>query len=296
MSWLMRQSGGDDAKFARQMLEHLALVEAPDAVWRSIEAAMDAPRIASLRSRAPLWPRWALAAMVMIALVSVGYGVGYWAGYWKLARQQWIETGADSGVTLRIGQIGTVEVGPHTRLRIIADRPEEHRLALAHGEIRAKISAPPRLFFVDTAAGTAIDLGCEYSLVSDDIGAGVLRVTRGWVSFQWRGLESLVPAGAMCLTKAHSGPGIPYFEDASDNLKQAVDGAMNLDVILAEARVRDTLTLWHLLSRAAETDRERVYARIAALTPVPAGVSREKVLRLDPEALKRLKEELAWTW
>jgi hypothetical protein len=288
MSWLVRQSGDDDAKFARQMLEHLALVEAPDAVWRSIEAAMDAPRIAPPRPRAPLWPRWALAAIATIALLA--------AGYWRLARQQWIETGADSGVTLRIGQIGTVEVGPHTRLRIIADRPEEHRLALAHGGIHAKISAPPRLFFVDTAAGTAIDLGCEYSLVTDDAGAGVLRVTRGWVSFQWRGRESLVPAGAMCLTKAHSGPGIPYFEDASDNLKQAADGAMNLDVILAEARVRDTLTLWHLLSRMAETDRGRVYDRIAALTPVPAGVSREKVLLLDPEALKGLKEELAWTW
>src|SRR5256885_9219045 len=46
--------------------------------------------------------------------------------------------------------------------------------------------------FVDTAAGTAVDLGCEYVLNTDEDGLGLLRVTKGWVSFQWKGLESLV--------------------------------------------------------------------------------------------------------
>jgi hypothetical protein len=39
-----------------------------------------------------------------------------------------------------------------------------------------------------------------------------------------------------------------------------------------------------------------VYDRITALTPVPAGVTREQALKLDPETLKHWKEELAWTW
>jgi hypothetical protein len=69
-----------------------------------------------------------------------------------------------------------------------------------------------------------------------------------------------------------------------------------LDIIIAEARIRDTLTLWHLLSRVEGEDRGRVYDRMAALTPVPAGVSREQALKLDPETLNRWKEELAWTW
>jgi hypothetical protein len=56
------------------------------------------------------------------------------------------------------------------------------------------------------------------------------------------------------------------------------------------------LTLWHLLSRVEADDRARVYDRIAALTPVPAGVSRERALKLDPETLKRWIHELAWTW
>jgi hypothetical protein len=188
-------------------------------------------------------------------------------------------------------------------VRVVTTRSDEHRLALAHGEIRAKISAPPKLFFVDTASGTAVDLGCEYDLSADDLGAGWLRVTRGWVSFQWKGSESLVPAGASCRTRPQAGPGIPYFDDASDRLKQAVDtfafdkgGNGALRIILTEARVRDTLTLWHLLSRVEPEDRGLVFDRIAALTPIPASVSREQALRLDPPTLSRLREELAWKW
>jgi hypothetical protein len=116
-----------------------------------------------------------------------------------------------------------------------------------------------------------------------------------------------VPAGATCQTRPQSGPGIPYFDDAPERIKQALaslgfekgfekDGSDALSILLTESRVRDTLTLWHLLSRVAAGDRARVYDRIAALTPVPAGVSRDRALSLDPDTLKRWREELAWTW
>ena len=151
--------------------------------------------------------------------------------------------------------------------------------------------------------GTAIDLGCEYTLSDDELGRGLLTVTRGWVSFQWKGVESLVPAGASCRTHPRIGPGIPYFDDAPQNLREAVENfALDkdrrdaLNVILAAARVRDTLTLWHLLQRVDVPDRARVYDRIASLTPVPSSVSRERALQLDPETLKLWKDELAWKW
>src|SRR5206468_11395737 len=130
---------------------------------------------------------------------------------------------------------------------------------------RAKISAPPKLFFVDTASATAVDFGCEYALSADEEGFGWLHVTRGWVSFQWKGIESLVPAGASCQTRPQAGPGIPYFDDAPESLKRAVEifsfekgGNDALHTILFESRVRDTLTLWHLLSRVEPGDRSPV--------------------------------------
>lgn len=335
----MNRNETEQAKFAMAMLGHLPKVQAPDAIWASIEAALTS-RDPSLdqrerlrRSALPSW-RWALAGMAALALFTVAFlGVEYrrthppgerWVvvridgspaisakhfrGTGKIAAGDWMETDSSSRAGIKVGDIGSVEVEPNTRIRLVTANPGEHRLALARGEIHAKISAPPRLFFVDTASGTAIDLGCEYALSTDEDGSGLLRVTKGWVSFQWKGLESLVPAGGSCRTRPHLGPGVPYFDDAPDALKQALDGVDlrkpgfeksgndSLSIILASARVRDTLTLWHLLSRVDSGDRERVYDRIAALTPVPAGVSREQALKLDPATLNRWKEELAWTW
>ena len=267
--------------------EHLPIVEAPESVWDAIEAAMRDGRPREARS----FPQWRVAFAVAAALFLVATGI-YWFG---VRRAGWIETKGSAQVTLRIGDIGSVDLGPNTRLRIEADRAKQHRLTLAHGSIYAKISAPPRLFFVDTKSGTAIDLGCEYALNMEEDGSGELRVTRGWVSFQWQGLESLVPAGALCKIRSARGPDLPYFEDASREFVQAVDAGA-LDSMINFARLRDTLTLWHLLSRVTPSERERIYDRIETLTPVPAGISKERVLALDPEALNQLKEELAWKW
>jgi hypothetical protein len=326
----------EQVKFGAAMLRHLPKAEAPDAIWTSIETALQsrdqaalAPRERLNKSAVHQW-RWACAGMAALALFAVtSFSVEYWraahpAGtLWevvridgspavgskhfrdaaKIAAGEWMETDSSSRAGIKVGDIGSVEVEPNTRLRVVTAKPGEHRLALARGEIRAKISAPPRLFFVDTASGTAIDLGCEYALSTDEDGSGLLSVTKGWVSFQWKGLESLVPAGASCRTRPRLGPGVPYFDDAPEALKQAVgdfgfekSGNDTLGIILAAARVRDTLTLWHLLSRVDVSDRARVYDRIAALTPVPAGVSRERALKLDPQTLNHWKEELAWTW
>ena len=305
------------------IVERLPSVEAPEAIWSTIEAALREDR--SRPGPAVLRWRWAFAAAVVLALA----GAAYWrfaqpsGTRWEVARLEgspsvgakriggagqigageWIETDARSRAMVKVGGIGSVEVGPNTRVRVVTARPGEHRLALFRGEIQAKISAPPKLFFVDTASGTAVDLGCEYTLSTDEDGSGWLHVAKGWVSFQRKGLESLVPAGASCRTRPRMGPGIPYFDDAPRSLKQALEvfgfekfADDTLNTILSESRVRDTLTLWHLLSRVDASDRARVFDRIAALTPVPAGVSRQQALKLDPETLNRWKEELAWTW
>jgi hypothetical protein len=214
-----------------------------------------------------------------------------------------LETDGASRARIHVGAIGEVDVEPGSRVRLTSARPNEYRLMLARGEIRASISAPPRLFFVDTPSATAVDLGCAYTMQVDATGGGVLHVTSGWVALEWEAKESLVPAGAMCTTRPGAGPSIPYFEDAGEAFQRALAafesaGAQGslLGVVLTEARVRDTLTLWHLISRVPEVDRLRVFDRITALTPLPAGITREKVLQLDPPTLKRWREELAWTW
>jgi hypothetical protein len=133
-------------------------------------------------------------------------------------------------------------------------------------------------------------------------------VTSGWVALELKDRESIVPAGAACETRPEVGPGTPYFEDASPVFRAALsrmdfqhDPAVTkdaLNLLLNEARPRDTLTLWHLLARVNETDRPRVYEAIAKYVPPPAGVTREGVMRLDDGMLQLWKNELqaSWNW
>jgi hypothetical protein len=135
----------------------------------------------------------------------------------------------------------------------------------------------------------------------DRTGLGILQVASGWVALEWQGRESLVPAGASCRMYPVRGPGTPFFDDAPPVFAAAVDAFDRaqqeaLDTILSEARTRDTLTLWHLLSTVEEPYRSRVFDRMATLAPPPASVRRERVLALEAETLTRWREELAWIW
>ncbi len=212
-----------------------------------------------------------------------------------LAVGELLETDSDSRANVRVGQIGEVEVEPSTRLRLVAARPTEDRLALDRGTIHTFISAPPRLFFVNTPAAVAVDLGCAYTLHVDDHGVGLLRVTFGWVEFETHGQQSLIPSGAAAVTKPGFDPGTPYFEDATDAFKSALekldfetlspaDRSRALQTLLAEARKRDGFTLLYLLRQyreMSESERGLIFDRLAELIPPPAGVLRERVARGD---------------
>jgi len=290
----------------------LPLVKAPDSIWISIETTLDAkpePRgIGTFR-----W-QWAAASLAVIGAVS-WYAMRPSPPSWavstlegspsvdKIKVGEWLQTDASSRARITVGSIGTVDIEPNTRVRLVAASPTEHRLTLARGEISATVTASPRLFLVDTPASTAVDLGCAYKMKTDESGDGVLRVTSGWVSLEWEGRESLVPAGADCRTRSRTGPGTPYFADAPEALQEALaafdfrgGGPDALATVLNQARVRDTLTLWHLLSRVDPADRVGVFNRMVDLVPLPSGVSREKALQLDSATLKSWREELAWKW
>ena len=219
----------------------------------------------------------------------------------RLAVGQWLETDASSRARISVGEIGEVEVEPNTRIGLLKARMTEHRLSLARGTMSARIWAPPKLFFVDTPSAVAVDLGCAYTLNVDDGGAGILKVTFGWVAFVLKGRESIVPAGGECVTRPGVGPGTPYFPDASGEFRASLvkldfenGGNAALERVLSEAREKDSLTLWHLFPRVSGAGRGAVYDRLASLVPPPEGVSRAGVLRLEQPMLDLWRDRLPW--
>jgi len=300
-----------EAEFAR-------LLEETRRLPRSIEPPRDLwPGIAARIRRRPAWRRWAaLAAAAAVVLIvgrriligsSEGWAVARVDGAPRIGRTALVGTGRlrvgqvivtddSSRAEVQVGLIGRVEVLPGSELRLVAARPDAHRLALARGTIYAEVTAPPRLFVVETPSATAVDLGCAYTLEVDSTGASRLRVTAGYVELVWGDRRSIVPLGAMAVTRAGAGPGTPFVEDAPGALRDALTafdfargggGAPAARTVLRAARAEDAVTLWHLVSRVDPSLRAAVYDRLAALVPPPSGTSRDAALRLDAPTLER---------
>jgi len=251
------------------------------------------------------WP-WIVAATAAAAALLIGLGM-----HLSAPTTSWtLSVAGKAPVAVRAGQVidtqntrgtmesdfvGEVEIEPKSRLRLLASRAGEHRMALDQGTIHALIWAPPAAFVVDTPSAKTVDLGCRYTLRVAPDGAGFLTVETGWVAFQWKNLESFIPAGAACTTRPGHGPDTPHFLDAPQILVASVarfdrtQAPQALAAALDAARPRDALTLWHLLERTQGAERAEVFDRFAALVKLSPEVTREAVLRGDRKAM-----DVAW--
>lgn len=214
-----------------------------------------------------------------------------------------VETDARSSAAITVGRIGRAELGPGSRLRLLGAGASEHRLSLERGTMHASIDAPPRYFLVQTASALAVDLGCVYTLSADERGNGLLTVEEGEVELQHGDVRVAVLAGNSAALRNGSGPGLPFPVRASTALRRAIEtydadpeGVGALDAVLAAADARSTITLWHLLQRERPEARERVFVRLAAISPPSATVTRERIVRGESGALQRWRTDLQPAW
>ncbi len=213
----------------------------------------------------------------------------------------WLETSGGAVADVRVADIGKLTVYGDSRVRLVGTGVGGHRMELARGKLAARVIAPPRLFVVDTPGATAVDLGCAYELTVEPDGRTRLRVTSGVVSLEGRGLVAYAPMGTEVLAIAGRGPGTPVAVEAPDGLRAAVarfDGgdAAATQAIVERAELRDTITLWNLLSRTTAGDRAAVVARLDELSPRPDTVRAEDVLAGDAAAIERWREALGDRW
>ena len=316
----------DEQRFAASLVSTITVPAASDAVASFRAGPLAAGKSISPPRRVFLRPATAVAAIVL-AIASFWVYNRIQSSTWQvvslagaptinatqidqqgsLARGELLETDPSSRARIQVGKIGYVDIDPNSRVRLASTKLTDQRLTLERGKLEATISAPPRIFFVDTPAAQAVDLGCAYTLEADESGKGLLQVTKGWVAFVLRGLELKVPAGAACETRPTVGPGTPFFTDASaafqselkkiDFEQEAEKSKLErLERLLTEARPRDTLTLFYLLYRLNADERPKVYDKLTSYAPLPNGVSREDVLKLDRKTMDEYRQQLEPTW
>jgi hypothetical protein len=302
-------------RFAARLVANLPLPTVPPPPWLPPDNAAE-PLVQPRRLVYQLAP---IAALLVIAVAALWYYLRPPTVSWEVARLsgqpmieskpvqqtarwhvgEWLETNATARALIQVGQLGQVEVDPGSRVRLVKVSENEYRLTLARGRLYASIVAPPRLFQVETPSAVAIDLGCAYTLEVNEAGGSLLRVTSGWVALAHQGREAFVPTGALCQAEPDGRLGTPYFEDATDKLQRALaqfdftsDKANALATVLAEARPRDALTLWHLLTRVEGNEREQLYDRLVALVPAAKSLNKANTLQLDPATLAQWKEAI----
>jgi hypothetical protein len=252
----------------------------PDPEIVRLEALLSGYRVSEKprRQRFPVRASLAIAASFLVAA-----GGTYWASSrtlteWRdsgrqIAEGQTIATDSVSRKVLRSEFVGEVRIEQNSQLKVLRGREGDQRMALQRGTMHALIWAPPSRFTVDTPSARTVDLGCAYTLSVAEDGSGLVTVESGWVAFQSGAAESFIPAGAACRTRLAAGPGIPYFQDASEGLQRGLAafdrtaGREGLTEALAEARPRDALSLWHLAVRTSGGDRERVVTKFAEFVP-----------------------------
>jgi hypothetical protein len=282
----------------------------PDPEVERLERLLEPLRYRAPRARRSRYVLAAAAAVLLAAAVGlVRFAPGRTVSGWQVSRVQGaarlgaraaavamsvqagdvLRTAPDARLELEEDDLGRLELGPDSELRASG-----RRVALDRGVLHAFIWAPPRAFVLDTPSARAVDLGCEYTVEVGPTGDGVLRVSLGWVAFQAGSRESFIPAGARCLTRRATGPGIPFYEDAAPPFTAALarleagdPGA--LPIVLEAARPRDALTLWHLLTRVPPAERGVVYDRFVELAPAASAAGRARVLADDPAAI-----DLCW--
>ena len=211
----------------------------------------------------------------------------------ELRPGEWIETDGASRALLTLSHVGEIEIEPHTLIGLPATEDGNARLVLKRGTIQAVAASTPSQLEVETPTATALDNGGDYVLTVDDSGGATLCVSDGSVSFESRGRQSIVPAGAVCETRPGIGPGTPRCENGTDHFRIALERydfvsftADALSGVLHESGPCDLLPLWHILRRADSSDRGRVFDRMTMFSPPPKGVTRDGILNLDHTMLQ----------
>lgn len=216
-----------------------------------------------------------------------------------LQKGEQLSTDAWSTALIEFGKFGQIETAVNTEVALLESDMGHQRLSLKRGKLYASLSAPPRMFLINTPAGTAVDMGCAYSLEVNDEGETLLKVVSGWVALNLDSREELVPAGTTCRSRPGKGPGTPFVADARPELQNALNnfdfagaGSSALDTIIKQARQKDAITLWYLLRKVQGEQRVALYEALNSLVPAPQTVSRAGILDLNEKMLQAWREPI----
>jgi RNA polymerase sigma-70 factor (ECF subfamily) len=210
-----------------------------------------------------------------------------------------LTTDAKSSALIIIPDIGQVEIEPGSSIMRLSG---SYSLRLGRGKINVVKSGASEFLEVEVPSAVIEDyhLDGDYSVEVNTAGRSLIKVNSSWVKVSSENREVLAIPGYYCEVRKGSGPGIPYSFNSSGELKKAIEdysfsGATeeSFNQILFLSEKQDAVSVWNLLKRSSEKNREVVVNKLHSLVELPQGVSPRGASRLNEEMLRLWLEEIA---
>lgn len=215
--------------------------------------------------------------------------------------QEKLNTSSESTVSLKIPNVGKIEIEERTEIISVTQTKKENRLLLNYGKINVHTGTSPKGLEIRSGKFEISDRGSNSNILIDVKGNLDIRVNRGFVEVKVDNNSIFLIYEHESFCKIGSLPDIPYNINSNRIIRRELvnyqynDGGYDSILKLIEnATELDAISMWHLLGRTVRDERELVLDWLIERFPLPPGVTRINILNLVQDDLIKYFEEIEW--
>ncbi|MCK9279554.1 MAG: hypothetical protein M0P71_02940 [Melioribacteraceae bacterium] len=258
-------------------------------------------------------------------IMSIGIGYGYFQfqrenSPWKIKSESGIylidgkestsakfnvdnslNTKNDSRVIINVPKTGTIRLEPNSSIKLLTARSGDNVISFKSGSLKIVTNSDLPDFKIKFTNFDLIDYGASYTVAFDDFNNINLVVEFGYVGLRKNDSEIFINENYSCKIINRKLVSTPFrtdapleFIDLVLSYEKTKNTAELLDKISNKARPEDALTLLELLKKVSAVDRQILFQSISNFFPPPIGVTRNGIMRLEPDMLQMWWEEIEW--
>jgi hypothetical protein len=219
----------------------------------------------------------------------------------KIRQGESLLTEADSRAAILVPGIGNIDVDENSLLLLEKAKDGNNRIRLQKGSIKIVNMANMPDLAIDVASCVVVDRSGQFGISIGENNLINVSVDFGFVELQHGSQMVYINEGYICEILNGDKIGVPYRNDASDELKEEVknfesnkinDGTINK--IIKAATPKDMLTLLELIPRTSQLKRQILFQAIANNFPPPESVTLAGIINGDSNMLYLWWQEIEW--
>jgi hypothetical protein len=212
-----------------------------------------------------------------------------------------LSTDSHAKAMVVVPNVGSLEVGNNSRLILEKGKEGANVVGIGKGTVKIvnAVNMPELTFII--GQNKVLDRGGEFLTEVDNNGNAKINVKFAFVEIIYNDDHFYVDENYQCELNVGRRPGIPYYKDASDTLKAAIEsfdrlngGEAAVEKIISFCKEKDVLTLLALIPYVPQLQRQILFQEISNYFPPPESITRAGIIRLDKEMLYKWWEEIEW--